>query len=131
MTLCGYDLVYLISSLFIFALPLLWPAITSNNFFPYSITYLLPIAHVGMTGKPQKKDFSNNNIYFIPGSIYTTMAITIERYITVCHPFFKISLNWSPKKYIIPILIFSWAYNVPKFLELEVKKIIGKIIHIN
>ena len=48
------------------------------------------------------------------------MAIAIERYITVCHPFFKISHNWSPSKYIIPILIFSVAYNLPKFAELEV-----------
>ena len=46
------------------------------------------------------------------------MAIAIERYITVCHPLFK--HNWSPKKYIIPILVFSVAYNMPKFAELEV-----------
>ena len=48
------------------------------------------------------------------------MAIAIERYITVCHPFFKLSHTWSPKKYIIPILLFSVAYNIPKFAELEV-----------
>ena len=54
------------------------------------------------------------------------MAVAIERYITVCHPFFKLSHNWSPKKYIIPILIFSVAYNIPKFGELEVIPFAGR-----
>ena len=46
---------------------------------------------------------SMRNLYFVilysiscynlhvPGSIYFTLAITIERYTTVCHPFFKVS----------------------------------------
>ena len=54
------------------------------------------------------------------GSIYTTTAISFERYITVCYPFFKISHNWSPRRYIVPILIFSASYNLPKFFELSV-----------
>ena len=50
MTLCGYDLVYLMCSLVIFSFPLLWPSLPSFIFFPYSVTYLLPVAHIGMSG---------------------------------------------------------------------------------
>ena len=55
------------------------------------------------------------------------MAIAVERYVTVCHPFFKISHPWSPRKYIIPIIIFSAAYNLPKFAELEVLEEEGEL----
>jgi hypothetical protein len=54
MTLCGYDLVYLMCSLVIFSFPLLWPSLPSFLFFPYSVTYLLPVAHIGMTGTTKK-----------------------------------------------------------------------------
>ena len=47
------------------------------------------------------------------------MAITVERYLTVCHPFYKLSHEWPTKYYIIPIFCFSFIYNIPKFFELK------------
>ena len=55
LTLCCYDLVYLMCSLVIFSLPLLCPSLPYHIFFPYSVTYLLPVAHVGMTGAEEYK----------------------------------------------------------------------------
>ena len=125
LTLCLYDLVYLMASMMIFSLPLLWPFLVID-IFTYSIPFLLPIAHIAMTGHLSNTSIITNTIRIISGSIYTTMAVAIERYITVCHPFFKISHPWSPINYTIPILLFSTAYNLPKFAELEVIRIEGK-----
>jgi hypothetical protein len=55
----------------------------------------------------------------LTGSIYFTMAITVERYLTVCHPFYKLSHEWPARYYVIPIFCFSFLYNIPKFFELK------------
>ena len=52
------------------------------------------------------------------GSIYSTLAITVERYLTVCHPFYTVSHRWTAKHYVAPIVAFSFLYNLPKFFEL-------------
>ena len=58
------------------------------------------------------------------------MSIASERYITVCYPFFKLSHNWPARRYIIPIIVLSLAYNLPKFFELEVVTIGGRCFQI-
>ena len=68
----------------------------------YLVPWAIPIGQISMTG-----------------SIYFTMAITIERYLTVCHPFYMISRNWSSKGIAAGLIAFSVAYNVPKFLEMR------------
>ena len=35
----------------------------------------------------------------VPASIYLTLAIAVERYVTVCHPFFKVSKEQYCVKY--------------------------------
>ena len=50
------------------------------------------------------------------GSVFCTVAITVERYLSVCHP-----NNECPGKFLLvptPI-IFAIIYNIPKFFELE------------
>ena len=37
-----------------------------------------------------KKNKLKYEILFSKGSIYFTLATTVERYTTVCHPFFKV-----------------------------------------
>ena len=55
----------------------------------------------------------------LTGSVYCTMAISMERYLTVCHPFYTASTKWSAKRYIIPILFISVIYNFTRFFELS------------
>jgi hypothetical protein len=44
------------------------------------ITLLLPLVHIGLTG-----------------SVYLTVAVALERYTTVCHPFFKVCTYTTDK----------------------------------
>ena len=53
------------------------------------------------------------------GSVYSTMAIALERYLIACKPFYVISHKWSSKRYIIPVVLFSVIYNLPKFFEIK------------
>ncbi|XP_059088074.1 FMRFamide receptor-like isoform X2 [Tigriopus californicus] len=62
-------------------------------------------------------------------SLCITMAIAIERYLAVCHPFFVhqeqslggngtcISFRKRTLRYLLPALMFAVTINIPKFLE--------------
>ena len=67
------------------------------------------------------------------------MAIGVERYITVCHPFYKLDHNWGDtshtifllqysvigaSRYNIPIIVLAIFYNSVKITELQVKEVI-------
>lgn len=68
----------------------------------------------------------------LTGSIYSTLAITIERYLIVCHPFYTVSHKWSAWRYIVPIVTFSFGYNAPKFFELETGvRQVAEVIRVN
>ena len=47
------------------------------------------------------------------------MAVTVERYLTVCQPFYHVSHKWSAWRYVAPIVILAFLYNMPKFFELR------------
>ena len=49
--LAVFDMVYLSSALVIFSIPILWPQISVTMVFTHLITYLLPIAHIGLNGE--------------------------------------------------------------------------------
>jgi hypothetical protein len=63
--------VYVVCSALLFGLPMVLPWYASNAQVPL-MPYLLPIIHVALVG-----------------SIYCTVALAAERYITVCHPFIR------------------------------------------
>ena len=52
------------------------------------------------------------------GVIFMTVAITIERYLGLCHPFLPPTSRkaWF---YVLPVVIISVAMNVPKFMEVK------------
>ena len=47
------------------------------------------------------------------------MAISIERYLVICRPFYRISCSYSSKTAVAIIVCFSVVYNIPKFFEIE------------
>ena len=55
---------------------------------------------------------------FSPGSIYATLAVAIERYISVCHPLTKPNANTGVYT-VTGLVLFSVAFNVCRFLEYE------------
>ena len=59
----------------------------------------------------------------LTGSVYCTVAISLELYLTVCHPFYVARKSWSAKRYIIPIVLFSLLYNISRFFEMNTKYI--------
>ena len=73
-----FDLSYVSFSVIIFGLPHLIPNFAESNFLNQNIPSFLAIVHISLTG-----------------SIYFTIAVTIERYLTVCHPYFKVDMKFS------------------------------------
>jgi len=104
LSLAVVDTVYILGNFFIFSVPSIHGRIWESYIYTKLFTMMLPVCQVALTS-----------------STYLTLAVAVERYTTVCHPFFKVSHQFQASKfYILPILVFSIIYNVPKFFELKV-----------
>ena len=68
---------------------------------PYLTPFTVPIIHISLTG-----------------SVYSVVAVALERFMTVCFPFTQCSMCHG-LGYIIPIILFSVSYNFVKFFEIE------------
>ena len=53
----------------------------------------------------------------LSGSIYTTIMISIERNLALCHPFLKWRKNIS--LYLVTIVVIVGCYDFPYFFDLE------------
>ncbi len=70
--------------------------------------------------KQNIKDFCHNLtlVFIFSGSIYSTLAVAIERYVSVCHPHF-IPSHCAGMLSVAGLVIFSILFNVCRFLEFE------------
>ncbi len=72
LSLSLFDLIYILANILLFSIPQFSSNYKESGVYFYILPWVLPMAQIGMTG-----------------SIYFTMAITVERYVTVCHPFYR------------------------------------------
>ncbi|XP_064641248.1 FMRFamide receptor-like [Lineus longissimus] len=95
-----FDIIVLICSMLFFGLPVVSTAYAT--LYPYLHPYAYPTSLTAQTG-----------------TIYTTVAFTVERYIAVCRPL-QASKMCTPRRAIRVILLVtlcSILYNVPRMLE--------------
>ena len=91
-----YNVLMILMDLLIFTVPLV-------TYYHYIIMTAYSLLEVGVTG-----------------SIYSTIAISTERYLVVCHPFYADSnKKWSTKRQIALVTMFSLIYNIPTIFELQ------------
>ena len=111
--LAVYDMLLLASSVFIWGVPAVtgytgrWRALTEGAI-PAATPWLFPMANIAHTG-----------------STYVTVAVTVERYVAVCHPLRSRSVctYGRARLYLLIISALVVLYNVPRFLEAEVRQL--------
>lgn len=96
------DLLLIISCIFLFTLPAISENYKRRPFYHYTILWILPVAQICFTA-----------------NAYITVAVSLERYLTICRPFYHRAHSWRAPAYFVPILAFSILFNVPRFFELS------------
>ena len=98
--LAVFDLLYILVAILVFILPELSVYYKTQGPLHYIAPWAIPVGQISMSG-----------------SVLFTTFITIERYLTVCHPFYMLAREWSSKWTSIGIIVFAVLYNIPKFFE--------------
>ena len=99
LSLTVYDFLQITLSIACFALPQLSTSYR-NTVLIHTIPFLIPLAQITLSG-----------------SSFTTVALTVERYVSLCAPYLRYTYHIKPKHFIVPVLIFSTLYNLPRFFE--------------
>ncbi|TKR69199.1 hypothetical protein L596_021383 [Steinernema carpocapsae] len=101
------DLSVLLSSFFVFSLPVI--AEYSENYelvteSPRLLVWFYPLAHTSHTT-----------------SVYLTILVSVHRYLGVCHPFLirRISSTHTVKMVLLGAVIFAVSFNIPRWFELQ------------
>jgi hypothetical protein len=55
-------------------------------------------------------------VVFFLGSIYSTLAVAIERYVSVCHPHY-VGFSEAGKMAVTGVILFSIVFNINRFFE--------------
>ena len=92
----GMLLLQISLSIACFALPQLSPWY-QDAVLIHSIPFLIPLAQMTLSG-----------------SSFTTVALTVERYISLCSPYLRYTYNIRAHHFILPVLVFSTLYNMPR-----------------
>ena len=113
-TLQIYDTIYISFSILVFAVPEMFEEFKIEGHYFYIAPVAFPMLQVALTG-----------------STYCAVSISIERYLTVCHPFYVHARSWSVKRYIVPIIVFSLFFNAPHFFEFRTNYIGSQCLDYN
>ena len=102
--LAVYDLIIIVSLILLISIPKFSCGFKGSSFYQNFAPWILFIGHIGLEG-----------------SIYLTIAITIERYLVTCQPMIYRSKWWPTKAFVVPITCFSIIFCIPKLFEVESK----------
>ncbi|CAI5452082.1 unnamed protein product [Caenorhabditis angaria] len=101
------DLITLVSSFFVFSVPVYAETSGDTEFIKLSvhlIAWFYPLAQTGLTM-----------------SVYVTILVSVHRYLGVCHPFLirRISNSTAVKRIIIAAVVFAFVFNTSRWFELH------------
>jgi hypothetical protein len=106
------DTILILTSMLLFGIPAIYPYTGYLRFYYFRLLpdishVVYPLAMIVQTA-----------------SCYLTLTVTLERYVAVCHPLRARALctYGRARIYVIVILIFSICYNIPRFLEVDLKE---------
>jgi len=94
-----FDSIFILSFGLAFSMPLLsdyW----KSRVHPHITPWIFPLIQISLNG-----------------STWTTVSLTIERFISVLYPFTR--LNRSSAVYTIPVIVIAMVWNIPRFGELN------------